>query len=121
MTSVLKILVSNILYTYIIFYVVVFQLKFTKYFFISSLVLQNHLYIKVHLFWKIVKMKFLLILYFGVAIFTTAYAFSGMIFTPKAGYKTNSEAINKDDDSTLKIKIKSQCWVRWHSYIQIFE
>ena len=48
-----------------------------------------------------------------VMTLTTVYALTGMIFTPKPGYKSKADPM-----ATIKAKVLSQCWVR--NYFSMF-
>ena len=51
------------------------------------------------------KMKSLLLFMFLMSV-TTIHAFTGMIFTPKANYSSNSPPV-----ASIKAPILSKCWV----------
>ena len=52
-----------------------------------------------------IKMRYLTLLTVFLAI-TMAHAFTGMIFTPKANYKSTATPI-----ATIKTKLLHKCWV----------
>ena len=58
-------------------------------------------------------MKAFVLLAFAMTL-TTVHGFTGMIFTPKPGYKSKADPM-----ATIKAKVLSQCWVR--NYFNIYQ